>query len=217
MTTAQEATVAFKEGRAPAGILDEWTWLIGTQRRALLFTASGNAFVEDGQDGSVLFLDANREEITPVAASRTAFDSLLADPDFVDAYFNLPLLRELRARGMRLARPGLQFQAALVARRRVLARQCRAPRRRGALLDLRPDRAPDRQPARGRDDRAADGYDAAAWQTVVALLVARQAAPRRRASSSSPSPRSCTRSRRAGWWRSRSTRPRRGPASSSRP
>jgi hypothetical protein len=43
--------------KAKARILDEWTWLIGIEKRPILVTACGDVFVENSLNGTIHFLN----------------------------------------------------------------------------------------------------------------------------------------------------------------
>jgi hypothetical protein len=78
------------------GLLSDWTWLIGKRKVPVLLTASGDAFLQDQDDGSIHFLDVASGELIEVAASGDEFQRLLTDTEFVSSYFSLDLIAELR-------------------------------------------------------------------------------------------------------------------------
>jgi hypothetical protein len=100
--TRDELTVNF-ESHERITLLEEWRWLIGANSLPLLLTASGNAFVENCDDGSIHFLDASASRIIPIAESIGEFQRLVLDPDFVSNYFETPLVEVVRERGLMLA------------------------------------------------------------------------------------------------------------------
>jgi hypothetical protein len=48
--TLNDLTVNFRH-LDPMALLDDWRWLIGERKRAVLITALGDAFVQDPDDG----------------------------------------------------------------------------------------------------------------------------------------------------------------------
>jgi hypothetical protein len=80
-------------------ILDEWTWLIGMEKRPLLVTACGDVFVEDLQEGTIHFLDVSKPELSLVSANRQLFETLLDEPAFVATCFHPDRVETLRAKG----------------------------------------------------------------------------------------------------------------------
>ena len=85
---------------ATSSLLEEWIWLIGTEKRPVLIAACGDAFVEDGRDGSVHFLDVGAAELSPVAETAEAFAGLLSDPAFASAYLRTERIAMLRQQGL---------------------------------------------------------------------------------------------------------------------
>jgi hypothetical protein len=84
---------------AMASILDEWTWLIGAEKRPLLVTACGDVFVEDLLERTIQFLDTSARELSPVAETRQGFEQLLADPLFIENYLHPDRVEILRGKG----------------------------------------------------------------------------------------------------------------------
>lgn len=85
-------------------ILDEWTWLIGKEKRPVLITARGDAFIQDLRDGTMHFLNVGAADVSPVAETAEAFDTLLADPAFVTAYLRTEQVDMLRRQGKVLSK-----------------------------------------------------------------------------------------------------------------
>jgi hypothetical protein len=88
--------------KAKASLLDEWTWLIGIEKRARLVTACGDIFVEDSLKGTVHFLDVSAPELSLVAETKEAFEALLVEPSFIDMYLHPERVEMLRAKGLLL-------------------------------------------------------------------------------------------------------------------
>lgn len=82
-------------------LLDDWCWLTA-ESKLLLITAAGSAFVEDSVNGGVHFLDVAAARLMPVAGAADELQQLLSDPRFVSDYFDIGLVEDLRARGIRL-------------------------------------------------------------------------------------------------------------------
>jgi hypothetical protein len=85
-------------------ILDEWTWLIGTEKRPLLVTACGDAFIEDMREGKIHFLNVSAPELSLVAETRQELEIQLTEPSFVDAYLHPKRVELLRGKGLVLAK-----------------------------------------------------------------------------------------------------------------
>jgi hypothetical protein len=102
--TLDDLTVDFRH-LDRRSLLQEWEWLIGSTKLPILLTASGDAFVQDVEDGSVYVLDTGDGSIHQVASSLENFQSLLGKRDFVASYFAVQMLGDLLAAGQRLS-PG---------------------------------------------------------------------------------------------------------------
>lgn len=86
-------------------ILEDWRWLIGTSKLPILITASGDAFVQDVNDGGVFALDTTAGKLDRVADTFDAFQALLADKSFVIERFAVQMVGALLSAGSVLA-PG---------------------------------------------------------------------------------------------------------------
>ena len=91
-----------------ATLLDEWRWLIGTNRAPVLVTALGNAFVQDSASGAITLLDAGTGQLNEIADSGEAFQALLSDTDFVSEHLLLDDWVALREAG-KMLEPGQLF------------------------------------------------------------------------------------------------------------
>jgi hypothetical protein len=96
--TLNDLTVDFSHLDRNA-LLDDWRWLIGPDRQAILLTAAGDAFVQDATDESVHFLDVAAGKMQPVAPSENHFRSLLGDRNFVVEFFVPRLVADLKQAG----------------------------------------------------------------------------------------------------------------------
>ena len=101
--TLNDLTVNFSHLNRDA-ILGEWVWLIGEDKLPILLAASGDAFVQDVNDGSVHILDTVEAKLHKVADTVEEFRSLLSDGEFVGSYFSVQMVGELRSSGCVLQR-----------------------------------------------------------------------------------------------------------------
>jgi len=99
-----DLTVDLKDPERSTGLLDDWAWLLGPEKRPLLLTASGDAFVLDVRDETVHFLNVSAGKVFQIAQTREAFKTLLDDTAFVEEYLCPYFIEHLRARGMVLKR-----------------------------------------------------------------------------------------------------------------
>jgi len=82
-------------------LLCDWEWLIG-KKMPVLFTAAGDAFVQDLNDGTVHFLDVSNHELSMVADDLAQFNSLLCEREFVVPFLREVLIEEFRSHGLLL-------------------------------------------------------------------------------------------------------------------
>lgn len=82
-------------------LLAEWSWLIGN-KKPILVTAMGDAFVQDPNDFSVHFLNVIDGKIEEVAASSEQLKACLNDRGFVGKYFHVQAVGELIRAGRTL-------------------------------------------------------------------------------------------------------------------
>lgn len=101
--TLNDLTVNFSHLNQEA-ILSDWQWLIGTRKLPILLTASGDAFVQDVDDGSVHLLDTLDGKLQRVADSVDEFRPLLSDKQFVVTHFAVQMVGDLRSSGCALQR-----------------------------------------------------------------------------------------------------------------
>lgn len=85
-----------------ASLLEDWTWLVGAGKVAIVVTPCGDAFLEDNSTHGVLFLDTQAARLDPVAASRSELRDLLAKPDFIADNFCQDAVEQMRGKGKRL-------------------------------------------------------------------------------------------------------------------
>jgi len=99
--TLDDLTVGFDHLKREE-ILTDWKWLISETKLPILLAASGDAFVEDTNDGSVHVLDVGAGKLTKVADSYEEFQSLFTDKQFVADNFALEMIVDLRNSGKAL-------------------------------------------------------------------------------------------------------------------
>ena len=104
--TLDDLTVNFAHLDA-ATLLEDWRWLIGAEKRPVLITALGDAFLQD-IDGSIHWLSAGDGVLATVAGGAEEFSSLLGDKAFVTEHFAPHVIVNLRNRGAYL-KPGQLF------------------------------------------------------------------------------------------------------------
>lgn len=97
---ATDLLVATLSPEAMEFILDEWTWLIGNEKRPLLVTVCGDVFIEDLLERTIQFLNTSAPELTLVTETRQGFAMLLAEPSFVEAYLHPDRVEMLRGKGL---------------------------------------------------------------------------------------------------------------------
>jgi hypothetical protein len=100
--TLKDLTVDFSHVDR-AALLSDWRWLTGATKLPILLTASGDAFLQDEDDGSVHVLDVAAGELSQVARSTEEFRALLGDREFVAGHFAVEMVGDLRQAGRSLA------------------------------------------------------------------------------------------------------------------
>lgn len=88
--------------QAKASLLDEWTWLIGTEKHPILVTACGDIFIEDLLAGAIYFLDVSSPKLSLVAETREAFEASIGEQSFIQSYLHPDRVQMLRADGLLL-------------------------------------------------------------------------------------------------------------------
>ncbi len=97
--TLDDLTVNFEHLNRET-LLEDWEWLIGEKKLPILLAASGDAFLQDTEDGTVHFLDVAANQVGLVAESANEFESLLSDRDFVGEYLSVQMVGDLRLKGL---------------------------------------------------------------------------------------------------------------------
>jgi len=85
-----------------ASLLEDWTWLVGASKVAIVVTPCGDAFLEDRSTHGVSFLDTQAGRLEPVATSLSELRDLLAKPEFIADKFCQDAVEEMRSKGERL-------------------------------------------------------------------------------------------------------------------
>lgn len=92
----QDLAVSF-DHIEPDMLMESWVWLIGANKLPALITALGDVFLQDIDDGKMYFLKASSAELSEIAASMDEFVDLLSDESFVQDYFSVLLVEQLKA------------------------------------------------------------------------------------------------------------------------
>jgi hypothetical protein len=100
--TLDDLTVSFSH-LTRKNILGDWRWLIGENLQPILIAASGDAFVQNAENGSIHVLDVWAGTLTQVASTLDEFKSLLSDRKFVIDTFAVEMIADLKGKGKKLA------------------------------------------------------------------------------------------------------------------
>ncbi len=84
-------------------LLSDWSWFI-ENKKPILVTAMGDAFVQDPDDFNVHFLSVNYGKLEKVATSTKEFKALINDKEFLAEYFHVQTVGELVRLGGRLSK-----------------------------------------------------------------------------------------------------------------
>ena len=84
-------------------LLSEWEWLLGGEYLPILLSASGDAFVQNVNNGQIWWLDSGGGEFSQVAETPEGFNELLADKEFVIEYFAVKMVGDLIESGKSLS------------------------------------------------------------------------------------------------------------------
>ena len=76
-------------------LLSDWEWLLGGVYLPILISASGDAFVQNVNNGQVWWLDTGGAELSQVAGSLEEFNELLSDKEFVIDCFAVEMIGDL--------------------------------------------------------------------------------------------------------------------------
>jgi len=67
-------------------LTEDWTWLIGTNKKVILVSAIGDMFLTN-DNGNIFWLDVGQGKIEMVAADKTEFERKLTDIEQVNEWF----------------------------------------------------------------------------------------------------------------------------------
>ena len=93
--TLSDLTVDFKHLNRDK-ILSDWEWLIGSNKKPILITATGDAFIQNIKNGNIEFLDVAYGNVTKVAETTDEFKTQLSNKDFVVNHFFIQLIGDLK-------------------------------------------------------------------------------------------------------------------------
>ena len=99
--TMNDLTVYFQH-LDRAEIVSDWKWLIGEGKEPVLITATGDAFLQDLNDGSIHFLDVTTGDFSLVTNSVDEFNELLSNKEFVTNYFFVQMIGEMKRANIQL-------------------------------------------------------------------------------------------------------------------
>lgn len=92
--TLNDLTVNFNHLSSDT-LLKDWEWLIGKNKKPILVTIAGDAFVQDTEDKTVHFLDTVEGNISEVATDGVEFEEQVKDKNFVMKFFSVNLVAPL--------------------------------------------------------------------------------------------------------------------------
>ncbi|MCZ8215224.1 MAG: DUF1851 domain-containing protein [Cyclobacteriaceae bacterium] len=76
-------------------LTEDWTWLIGTNKKVILVSAIGDMFLTDDK-GKIFWLDVGVGKLNMVAADMKEFERKLTDIEQVNEWFMINLTTQLR-------------------------------------------------------------------------------------------------------------------------
>jgi hypothetical protein len=98
--TWDDLTVKFDDNSS-CRLVQDWTWLIGTDKTPIMVSSVGDLFLKDSND-RVYWLNAGEGTLTVVADGIEKFKEKLQDQDVVSDWFLIDLLAALKAEGKKL-------------------------------------------------------------------------------------------------------------------
>lgn len=99
-TNLHDLTVKFN-GDISERLTENWTWLIGKDKKVLLVSAIGDMFLTDSNK-KVYWLDVGVGELKLVAGGLQDFEEKLKNIDQVNEWFMIDLITVLRLSGIKL-------------------------------------------------------------------------------------------------------------------
>ena len=82
-------------------LTQNWEWLIGTDKRAILVTSVGDLFLAD-QEEACYWLNVGEGTIEKVADSIDEFNEVLQDDNVFEEWFLIGLVERIKSKGMEL-------------------------------------------------------------------------------------------------------------------
>ena len=82
-------------------LLESWEWLIGKDKKIILISSIGDAFLEDS-NGICYWLNVGEGILEKVAENITEFETKLTDNEIVEDWFLVELVAELKKSGIEL-------------------------------------------------------------------------------------------------------------------
>jgi hypothetical protein len=76
-------------------LTEDWAWLIGTNKKAILVSAIGDMFLTN-DNGNIFWLDVGQGKMEMVAADKNEFEKRLTDIEQVNKWFMIDLTTQLR-------------------------------------------------------------------------------------------------------------------------
>ena len=82
-------------------LLESWEWLIGNDKKIILISTIGDAFLEDS-NGICYWLNVGEGIFEKVAENITEFETKLTNNEIVEDWFLVELVEELKKSGIKL-------------------------------------------------------------------------------------------------------------------
>jgi len=98
--TWDDLTVKFDEHSSDR-LVQDWTWLIGQDKRPIMVSSIGDLFLADASD-KVYWLNTGDGTLTDVADGIEQFKERLQNPEIVNEWFLVDLIATLKAEGRKL-------------------------------------------------------------------------------------------------------------------
>lgn len=76
-------------------LTEDWTWLIGTNKKVILVSAIGDMFLTS-DNGNIFWLDVGQGKLEMVATDKKEFERKLTDIEQVNEWFMIDLTTQLR-------------------------------------------------------------------------------------------------------------------------
>lgn len=76
-------------------LTEDWTWLLGTNKKVILVTAIGDMFLTS-DNGNIFWLDVGQGKLEMVANDKREFEERLTDIEQINEWFMIDLTTQLR-------------------------------------------------------------------------------------------------------------------------